>query len=314
MGVYIGKKGGLVMRKQVMGSLLIAGALFCAILTGCADKEECRDNSVVNLQDMAVDMASVGVDSGKKQAGTEADNEGTVEKQETENESVASAGESSGEIKKEERESEKMNSDRMKELLAVFPNSLEELTALEEEYPVYVILHGVQNSGEENLEEFWSKLEAEETAELIAVQFTVEGDAILDYYYYDGSLLYRLEDISRDAFGGNGEKYFETIYESAWFSEEADTEGNLYLSFYGLQEGDMAVELFRSNTGQKCPDFRPDYDDKVQDGIGEPLSTLPPWAKPPAPQEKNGAGTTEPDAETPVASFEAEICDLPLAK
>ena len=243
------------MKKQVAKSLLMAGAFFCAFLTGCADKEESADSSMVSLQDLAVDMASVGGNSDNKRTGTEGDTEGAVEKQgERENESWASEGVPSGQDEGKEPESGKMNFARAKELLATLPNSLEELVVLEEEYPIYIILHGIQNSGEENLEAFREKLEAGEAAELIVVQFTVEGDAILDYYGYEGALMYRWQDISRDGFGGTGEKYFETVYEAAWFSEE-DTEGNLYLSFYGLCEGDMVVELFRSDTGTEEPGY-----------------------------------------------------------
>ena len=196
-----------------------------------------------------------------------------------------------GELEQGKSDERKMDFDSAKELLGSFPNSRKELTALEEEYPIYMILHGFQDSGEEKLEEFRSKLEAGEETELIVVKFTVEGVAIIDLYYYDRFLLYRWEDFSRDAFGGNGENCFETVYESAWFAEETDTEGNLSVSFYGLCEGDMVMELFRAETG------------------------MPPWEKPPAPQEKqNNTGKAELDAELPLDSFEAGICELPLAK
>lgn len=290
------------MKKQVAKSLLMAGAFFCAFLTGCADKEESADSSMVSLQELAVDMDSVGGYSENKQTGTEGDTEGTVEKQgEKKNESWASEGVPSGQDEGKEPESGEMKFAGAKELLATFPNSLEELATLEEEYPVYIILHGIQHSGEENLETFREKLEAGEAAELIVVQFTVEGDAILDYYDYEGALMYRWQDISRDGFGGTGEKYFETVYEAAWFSEEADTEGNLYLSFYGLCEGDMVVELFQSDTGKIVPSA-PDFHDREQDGIGEQSAVV-------------DLGTAEPGSETPEFSAEIEICvGLPLAK
>ena len=206
------------MKKQTVTNLLLSGVFICVLLTGCAGEKAAGNHlsgeEAAGTQDLEVNMASMAEEAGEKQALTESE--------------------------------EKMDFAGAKELLGSFPNSREELTALEVEYPIYMLLHGIQDSGEEKLQEFKSKLEAGEASELIVVQFTVEGDAILDYYCYDGSLLYRWEDISRDAFGGGGEKYFETIYESAWFTGEADTEGNSYLSFYGLCEGDMVVELFRA--------------------------------------------------------------------
>ena len=44
------------MKKQVAKSLLMAGAFFCAFLTGCADKEESGDSSMVSLQNLAVEL------------------------------------------------------------------------------------------------------------------------------------------------------------------------------------------------------------------------------------------------------------------
>ncbi|MCM1542983.1 MAG: DUF4362 domain-containing protein, partial [Blautia sp.] len=124
------------------------------------------------------------------------------------------------------------------------PDSLQELSEAE----CYVVLHGQEYSGREYLDSFMGNVQAEVPGELVIAQFTVEGDPILTYLNYNAENVYRVEDVSRDAWAGNGEKYFEKEYDSVWLSGEADTEGNYWLSLYALQEQDMVMEVFRAAT------------------------------------------------------------------
>lgn len=59
---------------------------------------------------------------------------------------------------------------------------------------------------------FYESYQGGEAAEIVLAQFTDEGDAILDYLYYDGNKVYHVSDASRDGFLGNGEKYYEETF------------------------------------------------------------------------------------------------------
>lgn len=304
------------MKRQVAGKLLIAGALFCALLTGCAGEGKNGENAVVSLEDFAVDMGGVGENSQEK-AVTEKAEEGSSEPGEASEEGKAEnagAGQNGSEqagAGQNGSDSPDMDFESAKELLTSMPDSAEELRALEAEYPIYMILHGKQDSGAQNLEAFRQGLEDRKSAKLLVVQFTVEGDAILDYYFYDGEKLYCWEDISRDAFGGTGEKYFEKRYDSAWFSEEADTEGELYLFFYGLYEGDMVIELFRADMGEKAETFTMGDNSRPEDGKvqnGEDMQSVQPSF-----EADNNPITELPQEKQPLEA-EKEICYYPLAE
>ena len=175
----------------------------------------------------------------------------------------------------------------------------------------YVALHGQEYSGREYLDFFIGNVKIEVPDELVIVQFTVEGDPILTYLNFNAESVYCVKDTSRDAWAGNGEKYFEITYDSVWLSEEADTEGNYYLSLYALQEQDMVVEVFTAATDdplmcgypraeyfvtdpttQTLPQAeteskQPQIEDLADPVNGEgnciELHDLPEWAKPPAP-------------------------------
>ena len=134
--------------------------------------------------------------------------------------------------------------EEIKDYLAQYPDTLQELSEAE----CYVVLHGKEYSGREYLDSFMGNVQTEAPDELVIVQFTVEGDPILIYLNYDVENVYCVEDASRDAWVGNGEKYFEKEYDSVWLGGEADTEGNFYISLYAGQDQDMIVEMFTAET------------------------------------------------------------------
>lgn len=100
--------------------------------------------------------------------------------------------------------------EEIKDYLAQYPDSLQELSETE----CYVVLHGKEYSGREYLDSFMANVQTETADELVIVQFTVEGDPILIYLNYNAGNVYCVEDTSRDAWAGNGEKYFEKAYDS----------------------------------------------------------------------------------------------------
>ena len=145
--------------------------------------------------------------------------------------------------------------------------------------------------------------------ELVIVQFTTEGDPILIYLNTNAGNVYCVEDASRDAWAGNGERYFEKTYDSIWLSGEADTEGNYYMSLYALQEQDMVVKVFTAVTDEPILCSLPTAEGAIPNPAAQPqtepeskqpriedlassseeggncieLHELPEWAKPPAP-------------------------------
>ena len=60
-------------------------------------------------------------------------------------------------------------------------------------------------------DDFLHGVEQGQSAEVIIVQFTVEGDPCLGYLLFDGNSFFYLQDFSRDKFGG-GEKYRVASY------------------------------------------------------------------------------------------------------
>ncbi|MCM1064364.1 MAG: DUF4362 domain-containing protein [Eubacterium sp.] len=208
-------------------AVLITGIVLSAALYGCGGEDPTADGGQpVPLRDMEMDMNKEGDilpggAQGAIQPGGVAGETGTV----------------TGSIHDRVPE-------EIREYLAQYPDSLQALS--EEE--CYVVLHGQEYSGREYLDSFMGNVLAKVPDELVIAQFTVEGDPILTYLNYNAENVYRMEDFSRDAWAGNGEKYFEKEYDSVWLSGEADTEGNYWLSLYALQEQDMVVEVFSAAT------------------------------------------------------------------
>lgn len=243
---------GKIMRKI---TLLATGIVLCSVLYGCGGDGPATDGGQpVSLQDMAAgvnDQGDVLRDSaqgaepskdvqGEIQPGGVAGEtwpEGAGTMAGTEESAQPAVTPGAGDVHGRELE-------EIKDYLAQFPDALQELSEAE----CYVILHGKEYSGREYLDSFMGNVQTEVPDELVIIQFTVEGDPILVYLSYDAEDVYCVEDISRDAWAGNGEKYFEVTYDSVWLRGEADTEGNYYLTLWALQEQDMVVEVFSAST------------------------------------------------------------------
>lgn len=66
--------------------------------------------------------------------------------------------------------------------------------------------------GLEQWNAFCASINKRVASELVLAQFTDEGDAILDYLYYDGSKVYHVSDSTRDGFAAEGNPYFEETF------------------------------------------------------------------------------------------------------
>ena len=80
----------------------------------------------------------------------------------------------------------------------------------------YVNLHGII-SNENIMIDFLEKVDKNEEAFIRTVQYTIEGDPVINDFYYDKNIFTVTTDNTRDAFGGNNTKretkkykYFKT--------------------------------------------------------------------------------------------------------
>lgn len=253
-------------------SIQVIGMILCLVLFGCAAQgDDAKGDNAHSLQNMTVDIPEQDGFGGIGERVTVSDMEtvgiGTSEADRNAPEATAGMTEGNNTDKTQSVEPDtavisNRDLEEIKEYLAQFPNTLQELSETE----CYVIRHGIEHSGREYLNAFIDNMKAEEPGELVFVQFTTEGAPILTYLNYNGEDVYCVEDISRDGFaGGNGERYFEKYYDSIWVTANTDAEGSIYLSLGVLWEEDMALDLFTAQTEEAL------------------WYGLPPWAKPPAP-------------------------------
>lgn len=77
----------------------------------------------------------------------------------------------------------------------------------------FVITYGGV-TGIDNWNNFSTAVNLGEPAELVCVQYTVEGDALFDYIYYTGTSIYHVCDFTRDKFsaGDIGDKCYEETF------------------------------------------------------------------------------------------------------
>lgn len=256
-----------MMKKQGFRQLLIIGALLCVFFTGCGEKgqSEGKDGSQAleeteERPDDSLTPEEPGkvTDNGPAAGGSdEGTDNGSDRPAEKESEGTASQVESRAECGTTDRGGTGVTEwprdfEAVKEKLAALPQSGEELKELAgtEVCPVPLYEFGISNNyaGQyvtEPDKDFRALTEAGEAAEILIMQYTVEGDVILDYLNFDGSVLHHVRDCSRDKLAGNGDKYYEYVYDSMWFETRTDEEGGAWEVLYGLLEGDMAVEIFR---------------------------------------------------------------------
>lgn len=69
----------------------------------------------------------------------------------------------------------------------------------------YVNLHG-QISNEDIMTDFLEKVDKNKEAFIRTVQYTIEGDPIINDFYFDGNKFTVTTDNTRDAFGGSDKK------------------------------------------------------------------------------------------------------------
>ena len=143
--------------------------------------------------------------------------------------------------------------DSVSSCLTRYPNDFEELTAGDN----YVIVHGRQYAGVELWESFYNNVRNGTPAELVLIQFTVEGDAILNYLNYDGIDFYLVNDYTRDAFAGDGKKYSEDIYPYLKVFDSTRENGD-YERIILLTEDDglSAREYLEKSGSETQTDFR----------------------------------------------------------
>ncbi|MCM1044926.1 MAG: DUF4362 domain-containing protein [Candidatus Gastranaerophilales bacterium] len=147
----------------------------------------------------------------------------------------------------------------IKAYLSAFSNELADYEATEE---CFVLLHGDVAYGQENWDRFVDSANQGTPAYVILVQFTVEGDAILQYLEYDGMDFYRFSDYSRDAFGGTGNRYFEETYAYLRSLPCHDTQGNEYSYVFLTDSDDITmteIEYYQYvGVYRDCADAVPD--------------------------------------------------------
>lgn len=239
-------------------TLLATGVVLSLTLYGCSGNPSAADGGqAVSLQDMAMDISKEDVLSGAVQGesmpkSTQGENSAGGAQREIQPGGIS--GETGLSMDGKESTQPAVNPaaedvhnrdlENIKSYLAQYSDSLTELS--EEE--CYVVLHGKEYSGREYLDSFIGNVQAQVPDELVIVQFTIEGDPIFIYLNTNTENVYCVEDSSRDAWAGNGERYFEKTYDSVWLSGEADTEGNYYMSLYALQEQDMIVKVVTAAT------------------------------------------------------------------
>lgn len=300
-------------------TLLVTGIALGFALYGCSGKDPAADGGqAASLQDMAVavngqgDVLQSGIQEAEQLKSAQGEIQpGGVAGETLPGEAGTAAGTAAGTGESAQPaatpaawDTHGRELEEIKDYLAQFPDTLQEISEAE----CYVVLHGKEYSGREYLDSFMASVRTEVPDELVIVQFTVEGDPILVYLNYDAENVYCVEDASRDAWAGNGEKYFEKDYDSVWLAGEADTEGNFYLSLYALQEQDMVVEVFTASTEHplvcglplaedsainRTTQTQPDSEvesklpslERLDNGEGSCIEVhdLPDWAKPPAP-------------------------------
>lgn len=137
-----------------------------------------------------------------------------------------------------EKATEFRHLEEVKGLLSVYSDELPELVS----EACYVVLHGDSYSGEEYWEYFYECVGSNTPAEVVIVQFTTEGDPILDYIQYNGESFYRVQDISRDEFGGSQEPYQEYHYSYLKAYEPILENGDICRYVYLTDQEDITLE------------------------------------------------------------------------
>lgn len=118
----------------------------------------------------------------------------------------------------------------------------------------FVIQQGKINYGLQPWNEFISNVNNESQAELVIVQYTTEGDPILDYLYYSGKDFYHMQDSSRDNFGNPAKQYAEHAYNYLKVFEPVGSNGDK-LKYIALTDNkDLTYEMLSQSEQQNSSD------------------------------------------------------------
>lgn len=148
------------------------------------------------------------------------------------------SGELSQGTSKEPHNADSRDLDTVKQHLSEYSNDFADL----EKAQCYMSVHGIEHHGSEYWDEFYGKVQKNEPAQIDIIQFTMEGDAVIDYISYDGSSFYVVHDSSRDAFAASGDKYFEEEYPYLKVFEGTETNGDRYRYIYLMNDNTLSLE------------------------------------------------------------------------
>lgn len=128
----------------------------------------------------------------------------TVIQNQPEQESVSSGMQESMDI----MDGTVMDFTKVKARLAEYPEDFDQLCQQE----AYIIIHGSVEKGQEKWDSFLAQVKALESAAIDIIQFTIEGEPIITYLYFDGQEFYVVRDNTRDAYAGSGAGVSECTY------------------------------------------------------------------------------------------------------
>lgn len=129
------------------------------------------------------------------------------------------------------------NLDEAKARLGNYPNTLEELR----QENVYIVLHGISDTGSELWEEFLQSVNDDITADIDIVRLTDEGYPIITCVYFDGQLFHVVCDSTRDMGAGDGGGLHEETYKYLNVLQ-SDNRTETVLS----QEADLTIAQLKS--------------------------------------------------------------------
>ena len=107
---------------------------------------------------------------------------------------------------------------------------------------MFVLVHGTVEKGQHLWDAFLESVDAGKPAQVEIVRFTVEGDPIIETVHYDGEIFYLCVDNSRDAYRGNGDKYFEAKYSQLVKEENTLDAGGRTIEYF-LTDGENKYSI-----------------------------------------------------------------------
>lgn len=121
------------------------------------------------------------------------------------------------------------------EYLSRFPDDLQNYEDLEN----YYVLTWRDVYGQEYWDAFMEAVDSQTPAYITLVQYTVEGDPILNYLNYNGTDCYMMSDSSRDGFAGTGDRYSEYTYRTVNVYNSHNRAGDEVQSAYLVNDSNL---------------------------------------------------------------------------